>query len=224
MFNHSVTSLGSKSPTSFRVGKQAIYRLSQASWVFNRNELASSSQSGAAGHPGRHDGRTAGHGLEQDQSHSVVAGGNHDNVRSSKFRNGIGAKANQFDSVTEAQVPYLLLDRSPVLAVPYQPKTDRWRAHHGERSYGHVWRTRTAQPPDADYQRGVRSVGNRTLGTEPGNINSVGIHMESSGPRPENTLTVRPLLIRDGHHGRRQREQEPLDPPVCGGHCSPHQP
>ena len=142
MFNHSVASLGSKSPTSFRVGKQG-HLPPEPGFLGLQQEVASQLfPKRSCRDAGRHDSRTAGHGLEQDQSHSVVAGGNHDNVR----RSGRAGSSRKPTSSTRSLRPKSLTCFSIaglVLTVPYQPKTDRWCAHHGERCYGHVWRTRT---------------------------------------------------------------------------------
>src|SRR5450755_3175993 len=61
-------------PALIRVSEEGINRLGQGLSVLDRDELARSFKRGAASHAGGHNCGTAGHGLEQDQGHPVVAG------------------------------------------------------------------------------------------------------------------------------------------------------
>jgi hypothetical protein len=60
-------------PAPLRIGKQRIDGLRQALRILDRNQLASFAERGGAGNPRGYDGRAAGHSLEEDEGHSVVA-------------------------------------------------------------------------------------------------------------------------------------------------------
>ncbi len=102
---------------------------------------------------GSHDGGTACHGLEKDQSHAVVAGWDNDNVGSSKVRRRIGAEADQIDPAVEPQCADLTLNLCPVRAVSDQPQSCRRRAHPGQSGNGDIRCSLIGQAPDAHDER-----------------------------------------------------------------------
>ena len=99
------------------VSEQGVNRSGQGLGVLDRDKLPRSFQRGAAGHAGGHNGRSAGHGFEQDQGHPVVAGRDHDNIGRAQIRRRIRTKTNQLDAAGEAQGADLVLDSRPVLAL-----------------------------------------------------------------------------------------------------------
>ena len=148
MLNDPPAGGGAEQAALFRVSEQRIDRPGKGQRVFDGDEHARSVKRGTAGYASGHDRGTAGHGLKQDQGHPVVAGGDDDNIGCAEMRRGIGAEAGHLDPAGEAQGADLMLDRSPVLAIPDQPEACPRRPHLGESGHGHIGRALIARPPD----------------------------------------------------------------------------
>src|SRR5258708_30836347 len=129
---------------------------------------------------GSHDGGTACHGLEKDQSHAVVAGWDNANVGSSEVRRRMGAEADQLDPAVEPQCANLTLNLCPVRAVSDQPQSCRTRAHPGQSGNGNIRCSLIGQAPDAHDERLVGPGGGRPIRPESRDINAVGNYLDPS--------------------------------------------
>lgn len=200
MINNPRASRNPERPAPVRVGEQRVDLPGQGGWVLGGDQNPHSLEHGVALYPGGDDSRATCHGLEQNKSHSVVAGGNHDGVGRAEIRCGIGAEASQFHPVFQVQDADLLLDHGAVLTIADEPQTDRGRTHQGESGHGDIRCPLMAQAADTDHKRVGRPARDRSMRAKPGDVDPVGVDHDSIGPRAESHPAIRTFLLRDGHH------------------------